>query len=110
MLYVRLTFLVVFSTFCAELTWGKGRGWKRSPQTPGSRPITGNGRILIIDNNPERANSLISILEASRYKVAVPVRLQEGVAEQVARIKPDIILIGVDFPGRAILSLGRVSP
>jgi response regulator NasT len=61
-------------------------------------------RILIIDNNPERANSLIQILEASRYKVAVPVRLQEGLAEQVAQIKPDIILIGVDFPGQAILN------
>ncbi len=72
--------------------------------TPGSPPVTGKGRILIIDNNPERANSLIGILEASRYKVAVPMRLQEGVAEQVALIKPDIILIGVDFPGHSILS------
>ena len=72
--------------------------------TPESPPVTGKGRILIIDNNPERANSLIGILEASRYKVAVPMRLQEGVAEQVALIKPDIILIGVDFPGHSILS------
>lgn len=71
--------------------------------TPGSPPVTGKGRILIIDNNPERANSLIDILKASRYKIAVPVRLQEGMAEQVALIKPDIILIGVDFPGRAVL-------
>ena len=61
-------------------------------------------RILIIDNNPERVNSLIQILEASRYKVAVPVRLQEDLANQVAQIKPDIILIGVDFPGQTILS------
>ena len=66
--------------------------------------VTSTPRILIIDNNPERANSLIQILEASRYKVAVPVRLQEGLAEQVAQIKPDIILIGVDFPGQAILN------
>ncbi len=72
--------------------------------TPESPPVTGKGRVLIIDNNPERANSLIDILKASRYKVAVPMRLQEGVAEQVALIKPDIILIGVDFPGREILS------
>ena len=72
--------------------------------TPGSPPVTGKGRVLIIDNNPERANSLIDILKAGRYKVAVPMRLQEGVAEQVALVKPDIILIGVDFPGRAGLS------
>ncbi len=72
--------------------------------TPKSPPITGKGRILIIDNNPERANSLIQILEARRYKVAAPVRLQEGLIEQVTQIKPDIILIGVDFPGQTILS------
>ena len=65
--------------------------------------VTSTPRILIIDNNPERANSLIDILEASRYKVVVPVRLQEGLAEQVTLVKPDIILIGVDFPGKAIL-------
>ena len=75
-----------------------------STSTPKSPPITGKGRILIIDNNPERANSLIQILEASRYKVAAPVRLQEGLTEQVTQIKPDIILIGVDFPGQTILS------
>ena len=72
--------------------------------TPESPPVTGKGRVLIIDNNPERANSLIDILKAGRYKVAVPVRLQEGVAEQVALVKPDIILVGVDFPGHAVLS------
>ena len=72
--------------------------------TPESPPIIGKGRILIIDNNPERANSLIQILEARRYKVAAPVRLQEGLTEQVTQIKPDIILIGVDFPGQTILS------
>ena len=66
--------------------------------------VPSTSRILIIDNNPERINSLIQFLEASRYKVAVPMRLQEGVTEQVAQIKPDIILIGVDFPGQAILS------
>ena len=71
--------------------------------TPEPQPVAGKGRILIIDNNPERANSLIGILEASRYKVAVPVRLQEDVAEQVALAKPDIIVIGVDFPGHTVL-------
>ena len=70
----------------------------------GSPPLTGKGRILIIDNNPERANSLIQILEASPYKTVVPVRLQEGLTERVTQIKPDIILIGVDFPGQTVLN------
>ncbi len=72
--------------------------------TPESQPDTGKGRILIIDDNPERANSLVDILEASRYKVTVLVRLEEGVTEQVALVKPDIILIGVDFLEHAVLS------
>ena len=72
--------------------------------TSGSPPTTGKGQILIIDNNPERANSLIQILEASRYKAAAPVRLQEDLTERAAQIKPDIILIGVDFPGETILN------
>ena len=74
--------------------------------TPGSPPVTGKGQVLIIDNNPERATSLVQILEASQYNVAVPLRLQEGLADQVSRIKPDIILIGVDFPGTRDTRLG----
>ena len=74
------------------------------PAYGAGNPSPTKGRILIIDDNPERANSLIQILEASRYKVAAPVRLQETLTEQVTQIKPDIILIGVDFPGQTILS------
>ena len=61
-------------------------------------------KILIIDNNQERAASLVQILEASRYKVAMPMRLQGGLTDQVARVNPDIILIGVDFPGQTLLN------
>ncbi len=60
-------------------------------------------RVLIIDNNQKRATSLVQILKANRYKVATPLRLQEGLTNQVSRVRPDIILIGVDFPGQAIL-------
>ena len=74
------------------------------PSMPETPPITGKGQILIIDNNPERANSLIQLLEVSRYQVAVPMRLQENLTDQVAHVKPDIILIGVDFPGQTVLS------
>ena len=65
---------------------------------------TSTPKVLIIDNNQERATSLVQILKASRYTVATPLRLQEGLTNQVSRVKPDIILIGVDFPGQAILS------
>ena len=61
-------------------------------------------KILIIDNNQERVASLVQILRASRYKVAAPLRLQESLVDRVSLVKPDIILIGVDFPGQSILS------
>ena len=65
---------------------------------------TSTPKVLIIDNNQERATSLVQILKANRYKVATPLRLQKGLTNQVSRVRPDIILIGVDFPGQAILS------
>ena len=66
--------------------------------------VTSVPKILIIDNNQERATALAQILKTNRYRVALPLRLQEGLADQVSRVKPDIILIGVDFPGQAMLN------
>ena len=66
--------------------------------------VTSVPKILIIDNNQERATALAQILKTNQYRVAVPLRLQEGLADQVSRVKPDIILIGVDFPGQSILN------
>ena len=65
---------------------------------------TSTPKVLIIDNNQKRAASLVQILEASRYEVALPLRLQAGMMDQVSRVKPDILLIGVDFPGQTILN------
>ena len=59
--------------------------------------------VLIFDNNPERATLLVEILEKVRYNVSVPLRLQKDLADQVSRLKPDIVLIGVDFPGQVVL-------
>ena len=60
-------------------------------------------KVLIIDNNQERATTLIRILKAGRYQVAASLRLQRNLISQVSHLKPDIILIGVDFPRQAIL-------
>ena len=65
---------------------------------------TSTPKVLIIDNNHKRAASLVQILEASRYEVVLPLRLQGGMMDRVSRVKPDIILIGVDFPGQTILN------
>ncbi len=60
-------------------------------------------RVLIIDNNPERSSTLQQILEAGRYEVSFPIRLQHGLTDQIVKLKPDIIVLGVDFPGKRIL-------
>ena len=61
-------------------------------------------KVLVIDNNQERATLLRQILKAGEYEVAPPLRLQEDLTTQVSRVKPDILLIGVDFPGQTILN------
>ena len=62
-------------------------------------------RILIIDDNQERTRLLTQILEAVPYEVLAPLPLkpQEVLPEQVAQRHPDILLIGADFPGQAVL-------
>lgn len=65
--------------------------------------VTSTPKILIIDNNQERTNALVQILKAGQYIVAAPLRLQRDLISQVSHLKPDIILIGVDFPGQTIL-------
>ena len=64
---------------------------------------TSTPKVLIIDNNQERTTTLVRILKAGRYEVAAQLRLQRDLISQVSHLKPDIILIGVDFPGQTIL-------
>ena len=64
---------------------------------------TSTPTVLIIDNDQERATTLVRILKAGQYKVAAPLRLQRDLISQVSRLQPDILLIGVDFPGQTIL-------
>ena len=65
--------------------------------------INSASSVLIFDNNPERATLLVEILEKVQYNVSVPLRLQNDLVDQVSRLKPDIVLIGVDFPGQVVL-------
>ena len=61
-------------------------------------------RILIFDDETERANMLVQALEASEYTVAVHTSLVRDLPPQAETIKPDVILIGVDAPGQNILA------
>ena len=61
-------------------------------------------RILIFDDDTERANMLVQALEASEYTVEVHTASVEDLLSQVEAIKPDVILIGVDAPGPNMLA------
>ncbi len=61
-------------------------------------------RILISDDDTERANMLVQALEASEYTVAVHTSSVRDLLPHVGRIKPDVVLIGVDAPGQNLLA------
>ena len=61
-------------------------------------------RILISDDDTERANMLVQALEASEYTVAVHTSSIRDLLPHVETIKPDVVLIGVDAPGQNLLA------
>ncbi|MEP0357304.1 MAG: ANTAR domain-containing protein [Paraglaciecola sp.] len=67
-------------------------------------------RILLIDDDQLRANSLTSALNNSRYKVIHLASPDMALLKQVDDIKPDIIVIDIESPSRDILdSLSTIS-
>jgi response regulator NasT len=67
-------------------------------------------RILLIDENRQRAESLTSALNNSRYKISHLASPDMGLLKQVDEIQPDIIVIDIESPSRDILeSLSTMS-
>ena len=61
-------------------------------------------RILIFDEDTERADMLVQALEASEYTVEVHTSSVGDLLPQVETIQPDVILIGADTPGQNMLA------
>ena len=61
-------------------------------------------RILIFDDDTERANMLVQALEASEYTVEVHTESVGDLLSPVEALKPDVILIGADAPGQKMLA------
>ena len=61
-------------------------------------------RILIFDDDTERANMLVQALEVSEYTVAAHTSSVGDLLPQAETVKPDIILIGADAPGQDMLA------
>jgi response regulator NasT len=66
--------------------------------------------ILLIDENRQRAESLTSALNNSRYKINHLANPDMSLLKQVDEIQPDIIVIDIESPSRDILeSLSTIS-
>lgn len=67
-------------------------------------------RILLIDENRQRAESLTMALNNSRYKISHLASPSMSLLKQVDEIQPDIIVIDIESPSRDILeSLSAIS-
>ena len=67
-------------------------------------------RILLIDENRQRAESLAWALNNSRYKISHLANPHMSLLKQVDEIQPDIIVIDIESPSRDILeSLSTIS-
>jgi CheY-like chemotaxis protein len=58
----------------------------------------GNKRILIVEDNPDTADSLAALLESYGHTVAVAYTGPEGLAAASAS-KPDIAIVDIGLPG-----------
>lgn len=71
-------------------------------------------RVMLVDENPERARVLEEVLVCAGYTVAVKITGRADLAAQVSRVRPDVILIDMDSPDRdtleAMHTLAREQP
>ena len=70
--------------------------------------------VMLVDDQPARAALLEQALLDHSYKVIARLSSAEGLAEQVARLLPDVIIIDIESPDRDTLehmtSLHRDNP
>ncbi|MGE5469243.1 MAG: ANTAR domain-containing response regulator [Bacteroidota bacterium] len=71
-------------------------------------------KILVIDERQQRAAEICSGLILAGHQVAAVLASADGLLDQVARIKPDVILIETDAPSRDTLehlaAMDRTAP
>jgi len=71
-------------------------------------------QILLIDDDPKRAELLSTRLDQTRYRVLHLTNSKASILKEVDRLQPDIIVIDVESPNRDILDsfhvLSAVNP
>jgi two-component system, response regulator / RNA-binding antiterminator len=67
-------------------------------------------KVLLIENNPEKAKALGAALEHSHYRIVRNANTSMPILKQIQRDKPDIIIIDIESPDRSIFeSLNKIS-
>jgi len=62
-----------------------------------------NARVMLVDDDPERADWLMTALRAAGYDVVAHMDSAINLLAQVRRLKPDVIIIDSDSPDRDTL-------
>jgi len=62
-----------------------------------------NVRVLLVDNDPERTDWLMTALREAGYEVVAHMDSAINLLAQVRRVKPDVIIIDSDSPDRDTL-------
>ena len=62
-----------------------------------------NARVMLVDDDPERADWLMTALRETGYEVVAHMDNAMNLLAQVRRIKPDVIIIDSDSPDRDTL-------
>jgi signal transduction histidine kinase/CheY-like chemotaxis protein len=77
----------------------------RTEESPARREKA-NGRILVVDDNEDAADTCATLLEMSGYEVRVAYAPQ-GALEAVMQLHPDVAILDIGLPGMSGYELAR---
>jgi response regulator NasT len=82
-----------------KVTMAHGLQWMYAARPRGFM----NVRVLLVDDDPERADWLMTALREAGYEVVAHMDSAINLLAQVRRVKPDVIIIDSDSPDRDTL-------
>ncbi|MEP6362830.1 MAG: response regulator [Balneola sp.] len=102
------TFIVRFPTADAPITEKNAETFETIPKgitsdTENEKPITpeqpktSSGTILLVEDNPDMADYIVSVLEENHYKVQYAANGKKGL-QKLTNVKPDLIISDIMMP------------
>ena len=77
---------------------------------PQAHPVQPPLRVIIVDERPERAAILEAALAEAGHEVVARLAGRADLAEQIAAIEPDVIIVDMDCPDRdALEDMSRIT-